>query len=828
MIRYNPPLAFTVLLALSPLLLTLSQGHTATPPVVQRADLFQSVFQRSEPIEQLLSAQALLIVDQQSTQMLQIKFSSQGQTLLVEGAAFCQVLAQYIPMNVSQTLLGQLDRDGWLDQRTIQKLGFQIRFDPIKQRLYLKIPSHLRGQQIEYLTAPKPNPWDLPIIQPATTSAFLNYNVKARQHTDQSTAPQLAYNMDGALQWKGVVLETSAFGQLSSHADIQRGATRVVYDHVPKSRRYRLGDLPTVPFSTPFDINPLLGVAIEKYTALQPHRQRDHNRQLQLYLEEPAKIDIRSNQLLIHTLTLPAGQHDLRGLSLLNGLNNVTLHIEYNSGRQEVRPFSFLLRPELLPKGAQHYTYQIGWQCEKTNNVCDYDFNQPMLLGHYLSGVLDRMTLGINAAVQQHDQQIGFKQTVAFANSVIELQQSIRHQIDTPLQFEAKANGLYAANQNTPYGLEPTLAIEYRNNAAIMAAAQRNTTEYPYQWAIRTGLNARQWAGGQAQVSAYYQAQKNLAQSTNTYGIAANLSHSITPYLSSVMGIKYHHQGSHQTNTEYRLGLQFSLDRQQISVQQSTDTSSINWRARHNQQPYNVESFINMNKAKNSQDYDAGLQYTSPIGDVSAAIQQYDQDTNITVALQGGIAVAENQWALSRRISDSFIMVKGQYGLSQTSMNINPDHNNQSAFASTGKNPAVLYQLSSYHLRPVRVHPINPPFGALPKNLEFLAFSRYKTGAVLKIGRPQTMVVMGKVRTISHQPSAYARLRFKPVNTTHPILVAQTSPQGLFSVGELQIGTYHVWVNDEPIEQPLVIPTEPPTSGVIRLADLIVSTAEKD
>ena len=85
----------------------------------------------------------------------------------------------------------------------------------------------------------------LEALRPAVVSSFLNFNLKG---TDRKTngfhdRQQWGLALDGALNIDGVVLEGSAFGEVSEAAALDRGDVRLVYDLPQRALRLMAGDL---------------------------------------------------------------------------------------------------------------------------------------------------------------------------------------------------------------------------------------------------------------------------------------------------------------------------------------------------------------------------------------------------------------------------------------------------------------------------------------------------------------------------------------------------------------------------------------------------------
>ena len=196
----------------------------------------------------------------------------------------------------------------------------------------------MRVPRTLYLSPPPLDPFGGRGGPPASVSSFLNFNLKG---TDRKTIlprasrdlQQWGLALDGAVNVNGVVLEGSAFGEVSETAALDRGDVRLVYDLPQRALRFMAGDLsyPVIGYQTPL---PAAGIGLTTDFSLQPQVLTYWAGEFSFELERPAEVKIFMNDSLISTLQLPAGVHDLRRFAPAVGHNDIEVVIDDSAGRR--------------------------------------------------------------------------------------------------------------------------------------------------------------------------------------------------------------------------------------------------------------------------------------------------------------------------------------------------------------------------------------------------------------------------------------------------------------------------------------------------------------
>src|SRR5688500_11804094 len=362
-----------------------------------REELFQLVFKHpSPPIP--VESYVIVVVDGTVRQKMRAVLAPNGERVFLEGKSLVALLSPVLRAELIQQLQQGIDSRGFLDHAVLEDVGLTVAFNPRAFECLLTIPPSMRASRTLYISPPPLDAFGSEALRPASVSSFLNFNLKG---TDRKTvltnasrdSQHLGVALDGAINVSGVVLEGSAFGEMSESSALDRGDVRVVYDLPQRALRFTAGDLsdPVVGYQTPV---PAAGFGVSTDCSLQPEALTYCAGEFSFELERPAEVKIFMNDSLISTQQLPAGVHDLRRFAPAVGYNDIEVVIDDAAGRREVLQFSLIHDPALLEQGRALYSWNMGFARELDNGQYRYDTRRPVFAGSYLRGVTDATTLG--------------------------------------------------------------------------------------------------------------------------------------------------------------------------------------------------------------------------------------------------------------------------------------------------------------------------------------------------------------------------------------------------------------------------------------------------
>jgi len=167
------------------------------------------------------------------------------------------------------------------------------------------------------------------------------------------------------------------------------------------------------------------------------------------------------------------------------------------------------------------------------------------------------------------------------------------------------------------------------------------------------------------------------------------------------------------------------------------------------------------------------------------------------ITLQSALVYVDGNWAVSRPVSQGFVLVKGIKNLEDSQIAINPNSDGYQAVSSL-YGPAVLPSLSPYNIKKIEVEPLDPPAGYLVEKPNFTLFPTYKCGYALYMGSDSKVVVIGSlVDGISGNPFGHQSIEVVSLDDkkAEPLRTF-TSRKGQFQLLGLKPGNYEIRPED--------------------------------
>ncbi|HAV6898891.1 TPA: pilus assembly protein PapC [Vibrio vulnificus] len=211
----------------------------------------------------------------------------------------------------------------------------------------------------------------------------------------------------------GINLQLANHLQMDEEShDYVRGEWLAFYDDPDLPLRASVGDV----FSG--ESGHLYGLALggftveSRYADLQPERSISPQSSQQLLLQESAEVEVYVNGERVSSGRLEAGRYNLQNLILDNGANEITVVVNYLSGRQEVLTFTQFYNARLLQQGLLDYAFSVGRPIVYQEQGIEYE-DAWLATGYLEYGVADWLTLGSNALWAKEGGVIGMLATVS-------------------------------------------------------------------------------------------------------------------------------------------------------------------------------------------------------------------------------------------------------------------------------------------------------------------------------------------------------------------------------------------------------------------------------
>ncbi len=805
------------------------------PSTKTREELFLEVFKRPA-LNIPVSSYVFFVLDGVRQQKVKVDMSQGEQNMLLEGKPVMAFLSQGLRPDIVQRLEQKIDAAGWLNRAALEEEGVATSFNLSKFEFSVTTTPKMREKRVLYLTPLMVDPFIVDAIRPAPVSAFINFDLKgvARTETAAAATSNAGFSANGAMNVMGVVVEGSAFGQTGDANSLQRGDVRLVYDQPQRALRYSAGDLryPVIGYQTVVNMG---GIGISKDFSLQPHvRTHRTGGQFEFYLERPAEVKVWVNESLVSTLQLPAGTHDIRGLTPVVGQNDTRLVIEDNAGRREVLHFSFIFNPILLEKGRNLFSTNAGFHRELKDGIYQYDLKKPVLSASYLEGFTDETTLGVYTQADASRSLFGVKTIHVLPAGTLQLDTATSRSGDGKWDVGAKIDWIRIPDTRGGPGVQSQLSVEYLGQSFGSIAApspdQKNVLNF------NAGLAFPMGNGVTAQLSGSYTPAR-VASSVDAHRVTATLNRSWRwgKYTTASAALRHRRSNQNETQTELLFGIRYNFSKGRSSFyaakEMETDTVTSGWasgRSSNSTAPY---GFASTRLGSDRQEYLGGFGYSGNQGLAEASHTRTETNQpqgksardETTVRLQSALVFANTTFALARPVAENFAIVKGKDGLAGVDMQVDPDGSGGSRAQSSWLSPAVLVDLSSYRLRDLRIEPVNPPLGASPEKLSFTLLPTYKSGFLLKLGKERRIIAIGRLvddqrGPLAHLPIEIRRLDDrdeKPVSTI-------TSRGGGFQMPDIKPGRYEIRPSSTTRWGSVTVEIPETQDDLYRLGDVVV------
>lgn len=768
-----------------------------------REQLFRDVFGRSPP-EIPVTAYLLVAVDGAAARKLPALFSPDPARLRVQGRALLDLLADRLRPEVLRMLEQKVDPEGWLDRPALQAAGIASSYDTRQFALNLTTDPAIRGRSIQYLSGRPPS--TAQAVRPAAVSAFVNLNARAARVDEsvrgveraRSTATLAA---DGAFNARGVVLEGSGYAQGGDGRGFQRGDVRLVHDRPEDALRFSAGDLryPVLGYQTIVDMG---GVGVTRDYSLQPYLRNYQSSQFEFYLERPADVRIWVNNSLVNTLRLPAGPHDIRGLTPAVGLNATRLVIEDVAGRIQTLEFSFIYSPLLLEPGTNLFSVNAGFRRRMEDGRHEYDADAPVASFSYLHGVRRNLTVGGYLQAERDRAVAGVHGVQAFEASTFQVDAAVRRTDASPSGVGAKANWIYLGLPRAGRNVQGQLGVEYlgAHFGTLNESVQATRRRVNVFGTVAVPLGATDTL----QLAALYTPSRD-AFHRDAHNASASWIRRTGPF-SLTLGVRHRRSALGEDDSGAFFGLTYTFSGGGHNVHAAREPESgalaAAWsstRPSTHDGPYGFASA--RHDPGDLREVRAGAGYWTHQGLVEAAHTQARVDhagrrtvrDESAVRLQTAVVFAGGSFGLAPAVSENFAIVRGKEGLDGVPLRVDPDGSRGGRARTGALSPAVVPDLGNYLLRDIRVEPVDPPFGATPDKLSYALAPAYKSGILLELGREPRILAVGRLvdargAGLAHVPVEVRRLG----DTAAPPLRTFTSGNGGFQLGAMTPGRYEI------------------------------------
>jgi outer membrane usher protein len=795
------------------------------------------------------------------------------------------MISEMISVELLNVVKSKIDNTGRLTKSQLDELRLETSFDSEEYLVHIAIPPDLLSKQVHDLKGYRDDPYVMECIKPNVISAFMNmyFNEKLRymqsssrdssnayykilQNTNKDIRQPIFGNIDGAINIKGVVLEGGCSYLEKYNTKIQKKDVRLVYDLPRKYLRFTAGDL-TYKTTGYLSYVPTGGLSIAKDYSLQPNVSSYPISDREFFLKEQSEVDVWVNDILVKSMVLEPGTHDIRGFPFAAGSNNVRIEIRDFSGRAATLEFLHIYESTLLAKGKSQYTCNIGVPSNIVRNEYRYNTRDPYLLATYRRGLTDRLTFDVYTQSFLDRAIAGSAGIYALSLGNLHLNIAGSYAKTDGVDFAARLGFFYRSkvsyqkkentvssqlqrvnpitwNTEVEY-IGPVFPKRLQDSLEYYDNGIRFSTEFaiPMQEQFNVGLKStytmRPTSGNVFGINVGFQktmfrslrAGANLSYTSDTKTNQANPSVSVNVQWTFISG-----SNSFSVNEAVTRKAPVSTDTLLSTVSKNDQwdfNTDVQWDyLTLNSRPEKVNAGITARVGEQYSEYNGRLGYNGNGGSIefnqNLATPGYFQEQLIQhqtdLALKTSLVFADGAVGFSRPVYSGFMIAKGVKNLKGSKIKVNSNDEGYDA-ASVWHNPAVLLLHSPYQLQKVQLFPINSSVASVNEKTSFNLFPQYKSGFLLKIGTDVTVLVIGTLLDYNSNPLGYQSITITlKSDTKHQPISTFTNKAGKFQFMGKAGQTYEILLSGSSTsDKPILITIPEDKNDFYRAKDIITS-----
>ncbi|MBX3561925.1 MAG: fimbria/pilus outer membrane usher protein [Sphingomonas sp.] len=737
-------------------------------------------------------------------------------SLRVNAQRLLTVLLPALDAARGEELVARLSTPGYVTAEELAALGYAVRYVPATISLEINIPAEARTRRQLRLT----RFGDEFIGEADPPAGFAGY-INFRTFTDyQWNGPNSGFSgptalIDSAFRYRNFVLENEATLRLSGFGrTFVREGTRVVYDDRNWLARWTAGDLR--PISRGFSgTSQMLGASLVRiYSVLEPQRNVQPRGDRNFTLTRPSTIEAVINGQSIRRIRLDPGTYDLRDFPFVQGANNVQIIVEDDAGGREVIEFSAFFDRTLLSPGLTEFGVFAGFRSRQSNGQRAYDFDEPVASGFFRRGITDRLTAGGNFNAGRRGAVIGGEIVAATPLGTLGADLAFSKVDDIGTGFAFNTSLLYAFSGSRSLGRSVGFTVEHRsrNFANPNELVADNRFAWDLSVSYSQALDQRQFVAVTGQYSiarGIFQDEKSVRVN---YGFRVNQRLNLTAEATYEDRAFFGREYGVRVGLIVRFGPRSSgtaeydsrFGRARVGYQTSRGDGVGAWAASGEVSVGEDDVGLDGNATYYANRAELGLNHAS-IFDISG--RRLDAQRT-SVRLGTALVFADGNFALSRPIYDSFVMVRPHPTLGDATVYINPQEDSYTARSGT-LGPAVEPNLSAYIERVVNFDVPNAPIGYDLGRGNVRVFPPYRSGYLVTAGSDYSVTVVGTLLDTNGQPvSLLAGRAIELAEPDRPAITVFTNRTGRFGIAGLRPGRWRI-----------EMPTQPATFVIIDVPD---------
>ena len=600
--------------------------------------------------------------------------------------------------------------------------GLVYHIDEPRQALILDAPTELfSGTRIDGARGKLTEATRSPL------GGFFNYDMFATRDPDRSAINALAEV--GVFNAWGVGTSSFLRQDLPEGARQVRLGTTLIRDLPEQMTSLRFGDVVTASGSWGRSVR-FGGVQRATNFASQPGLVTFPRPAMSGEAVLPSTLELYVNDTLRMRRQVPAGPFEIEDMPVLTGHGEARLVVTDLLGREQTIVAPYYASPQLLKRGLNASSYEIG-AIREDFGIESNNYGRPLAAGTFRRGLTDEFTGEIRAELLEDQQTIGLAGVVLLHAAGV-----FNVSIAASESDAATSQGLTSIT-STPGGAGALLSLGYQGQQRAWGygASVQLATESFAQLGLEPGrpaprvtaqvhVNVASYEAGSFGLSYAYQDRRD-ADLTELL----NASYSVT--LGSIGFLSLSALHAFGMDSDTIVGLSFTRlfgRRDTASLSASHDAQSTQGYARL-QRSLPAGNGIGYRVSQGLGDADrreAAVSLQTGVGTYSAEVGNAGGVTSYRGSASGGVAMLGADAFLSRRVDNSFAVVRvpGYAG-------VNIYQDNQPVARTNEDGTALISRLRPYEANSVRIEQADLPLDAQINAVQLDAIPYLRSGVLL-------------------------------------------------------------------------------------------------
>jgi outer membrane usher protein len=707
--------------------------------------------------------------------------------------------------------------------------GVNVKYDFRNLRLILAVPpERKKTSTIDFGSYSIPE-WSRDAMAPTRYSGYINWRAWKTYTPDLGGEPPLRVDFDSNFHLSRINMEGQNSYKEGEKRKWQRGDWRLIHDIPKRMWRFSAGDLNNS--LTSFQVNrQMAGISFASEFSTNPYQQTLPLGQQEFYLLSESDVNIHINGRLIRRVRLPAGRHLLKDIPVGNGINDVLLKIRDQSGKESILKFKNSVSDLLLQRGLHRFSYGIGAPSEDVDGKRVYksmsDHGTVSLFHQY--GFSSNFTAGIlgQADPDQHLEGLEIIKGTSYGNFSLSGATSVDGQkysghaysVDYQLiDYHGLANSIrrFAFRYQ---GFSPRFAY-------LGESGKTRTGLHKFMISYGTGL----WWRLSGNLGVDYTLNNNPAEK-DPWSVTLSFIKQITKGMRSTIYLGRRQISDGSSDKYIMFFINYVLPGGHHNVNAHVDTLAKRQRvdySYHSPQVVggtnlraSVENVEKVQKTLIESDY-KHQKFRLRTGwdgeGKTDGLKKKHINNRLNFHLASAFVFAGRTFAISRPVTDSFVIVKAKNTLSGQTVLVN-SHPEYSEASTSMLGPAVLPNYLSYHFSTVRLSPelLDVGYNLGRENYKIRPY--YRTGHVIVAGKDAQIAVTGTLVGPGGKPLS---LKVGEIEKAGKTITFFTNRSGKFLIEELNTGSFKIRLYDQSFE-PATMNIEEGFTGIRKMGNIII------